>query len=118
MARVSYFSEHLDSASIITEAPSTTKGSTYSSSLSTMAGKIKAALLKPYHGYKQHTKLIVNTNFASTQSKEHNYGIDAGSMSYGSRTASEEELRKQYERNHLGAIFGQDPGFHNQATII
>lgn len=94
------------------------------------AGKsntMKSLMMKPFHGlcavatsYKQHLTTMVNTNLNTTETKvpEHD-NVEAGSTAYGLRPASDEELRRQSEKNHIDYVFGLGPDactINNSAT--
>jgi hypothetical protein len=99
------------------------------SSLCNAGNTMKSLMMKPYHGlsaithsYKQHLNIMLNTNLNTSSKSPELKGhddVEAGSTAYGLRPASDEELRRQRERNHIDYVFGLGPDTYNiTATTI
>lgn len=129
MARVSRFSENFehvrfDSTSNMADAHIPAQKPPQKPCQTFNAGKtMKLLMMKPFHGlcaitntYKQHLNIMLNTNLRTSssssstkkQSKGHDV-VEAGSTAYGLPPASEEELRRERERNHVDYVFGLGP---------
>ncbi|EED21121.1 hypothetical protein TSTA_083530 [Talaromyces stipitatus ATCC 10500] len=119
MARVSRFTEEFD----LTSFPPLERQTAMAEKAALMdiksvAETKKTSSISPIKGfrrlatyYKRHFNQLVICNLRQISNHHDNENIEAGSMfsTYGARMASEAELKRQSERNHLDYIFYLGP---------